>query len=238
MTIGQTLLAVIIGLAVSEVSELCPWAARKLIRWSAHRRYAPPPWAELRAEELAAYLDDRPGRALKLITALGFTAAALATRKTAPSVAPPVSQWWPTRLTVPVHYEYDEWIDFFVHPNARTARQSWHQLVDSVRDAAKEVGVRQRSWRRCIKELQRITRDDRWMTAASNLNLLEGIYKSRRKLIPIEYKEFVGIPDFRKQFHWCNLTDSTIMHYQAAIDTAHVEIRSLTSDFLLSSALG
>lgn len=76
------------------------------------------------------------------------------------------------------------------------------------------------------------------MTVASNLNLLESIHRSRRKQIPIKYKKFAGIPGFRKQFHWCNLADSTIMHYRAAIDTARVEIRSLTNDFLLSSALG
>jgi len=85
MTTTQILLAIAIGLFVSEFSEVCPWAARKLIRWSAHHRYAPPARAELRAEELAAYLDDRPGRLFKLITALSFAAAAVVTRKIAPA---------------------------------------------------------------------------------------------------------------------------------------------------------
>jgi hypothetical protein len=72
MTLAQILLAIAVGLAVSEFSEVCPWAARKLVRWSAHRRYAPPSRAELRAEELAAYIDDRPGRLFKLITRTGL----------------------------------------------------------------------------------------------------------------------------------------------------------------------
>jgi len=62
MTTGQILLAIITGLAVNECSEMSPWAARKLVRWSAHPRYAPPS----RAEELAALIDDRPGRLFKL----------------------------------------------------------------------------------------------------------------------------------------------------------------------------
>jgi hypothetical protein len=106
MTLAQILLAIVVGLAVSEFSEVCPWGARKLVRWSAHRRYAPPSRAELHAEELAAYIDDRtPGRLFKLITALGFAAAAVVNRKVALGVEAPNPLWWPTTLNVPVHYE-------------------------------------------------------------------------------------------------------------------------------------
>jgi hypothetical protein len=62
MTIGEVLLAIITGLAVNECCDVSPWIARKLVRWSARRRYAPPFQAKLRAEELAAYIDDRPGK--------------------------------------------------------------------------------------------------------------------------------------------------------------------------------
>ena len=62
MTIGQILLAIITGLAVNECCDVSPWVTRKLVRWSARRRYAPPARAELHAEELAAYNDDWPGR--------------------------------------------------------------------------------------------------------------------------------------------------------------------------------
>ncbi|MGH3804078.1 MAG: hypothetical protein ACRDTD_28880 [Pseudonocardiaceae bacterium] len=181
MTIGQILLAIITGLAVSELSEVCPWAARKLIRWSAHRRYAPASRAELRAEELAAYLDDRPGRLLKLITALGFTAAALMTRKTAPAVAPLKALRQPTALTFRFYFGNSESTVFRSHPNARAMRQSWYQLTVDIRNVAKEVGVAGRSWRRCIKKLRRITGDDRWTLIARNLDLLEEISNSPRE---------------------------------------------------------
>lgn len=89
MTIGQILLAMFLGLVVNECCDVSPWLARKLVRWSAHRRYASPARAELRAEELAKLIDDRPGRLFKLITALGFVATAVVTRKTAPGDAQP-----------------------------------------------------------------------------------------------------------------------------------------------------
>jgi DNA-directed RNA polymerase specialized sigma24 family protein len=66
------------GLAVNECCEISPWAGRKLVRWSARRRYAAnPERAEIRATELAALIDARPGKLFKLLTACGFTAAAL-----------------------------------------------------------------------------------------------------------------------------------------------------------------
>jgi hypothetical protein len=72
MTNGEILFAILTGLAINECCEISPWAARKLIRWSAHHRYVDPARAEIRAEELAALVDARPGKLLKLITALGF----------------------------------------------------------------------------------------------------------------------------------------------------------------------
>ena len=73
MTTWQILLGLVISLIASECCEVSSWAADKLVRWSAHRRYAPPAWAEVRAEELVA---DRPGKLFKLITALGFAVMA------------------------------------------------------------------------------------------------------------------------------------------------------------------
>ncbi len=61
----------------NELCDFSPWCARKLVRWSAFRRYANPGRAEMRAEELAAVIDARPGNLLKLITAAGFAAAAV-----------------------------------------------------------------------------------------------------------------------------------------------------------------
>jgi hypothetical protein len=223
MTIGQILLAIAVGLAVSEFSEVCPWAARKLVRWSARRRYVSPVRAELRAEELAAYIDDRPGRLFKLITALGFAAAAVVTRKIGPRVAPPIPLWWPTTPTVPVHYEEK---NHPMHPNARAVRQAWHQLTAEVRNAAKELGVGKRSWRRCINELRRITGDDRWMLVMSNLEEINNLSEKLTMTRCCKYETYC----------WFVPTDSTIMRYQTAVETARAEIRRLTSDLLLSAA--
>jgi hypothetical protein len=156
-----------------------PWAARKLVRWSAHRRYAPPSRAELRAEELAAYIDDRPGRLFKLITALGFAAAAVVNRKVALGVEAPNPLWWPTTLNVPVHYEEDE--NFMItrqcwnHPKDRAVSQAWKQLTDEIREAASQIGVGSLSSRRCIKKPRRVTQDDHWELVARNLDLLKSL---------------------------------------------------------------
>ena len=172
MTTEQILLAIITGLAVNECCDVSPWAAHKLVRWSAGRRYAPPSRAALRAEELAAYINDRPGRLFKLITALGFAAAAVVTRKVAPTIAPPNPLWQPTTLTIPLYYEEK---NHHRHPNVSAVRQTWYQLTVEVRNAAKELGVGSRSWRRCMKELRRITGDDRWTLVVSNLEELNNL---------------------------------------------------------------
>jgi hypothetical protein len=78
MTLDQIVQDIFIGLAVNECCDVSPWAARKVVRWSAHRRY-PPSRAAVRAEELAAYVDDCPGNVLKLITALCFATVAIVT---------------------------------------------------------------------------------------------------------------------------------------------------------------
>lgn len=76
MTFWSIILSIIIGLTVNEFCELSPWAARKLVRWSAYLQYRDPCRAEIRAEELSTLIDDRPGKLFKLITALGFAMAA------------------------------------------------------------------------------------------------------------------------------------------------------------------
>ena len=65
------------GVAVNEYCDVSPWVARKVVRWSAHLRYADATRAEARAEELAALIDDRPGNLLKLITAFCFFTVAV-----------------------------------------------------------------------------------------------------------------------------------------------------------------
>jgi hypothetical protein len=72
----SAIISVIMGLAVNECSELSPALARRLVRWSARHRYHDAARADERAEELAAYINDRPGKLFKLIVALGFAARA------------------------------------------------------------------------------------------------------------------------------------------------------------------
>jgi hypothetical protein len=80
VTTADVLLAIATGLAVNECCDLSPWAARKLACWSAYLRYTDTTRARLRAEELAALVDSRPGKLLKLFTAFGFVTSALAVR--------------------------------------------------------------------------------------------------------------------------------------------------------------
>lgn len=75
MSILAIVISVILGLAVNECSAVSPWAADKVVRWSARLRYSDPKRAELRSEELSALIKDRPGNLFKLITALCFAAA-------------------------------------------------------------------------------------------------------------------------------------------------------------------
>jgi hypothetical protein len=74
---AEVVFAVVSGLLINEAGEWCPWLARKLARWSARCRYGDQPRrAEIRAEELAALVNARPGKLFKLLTALGFAVAA------------------------------------------------------------------------------------------------------------------------------------------------------------------
>lgn len=74
-------LGILTSLIAGEITSIGPWCAKKLARWSAFRRYEEnPERAEIRAEELEALVETRPGNLLKLLTALGFAAAGLAAR--------------------------------------------------------------------------------------------------------------------------------------------------------------
>ena len=72
MHVSAVMIAIGCGLVANECCELTPWCARKLVRWSAFRRYTDRARAETRAEELTALVNDRPGNLLKLLTACGF----------------------------------------------------------------------------------------------------------------------------------------------------------------------
>ena len=75
--IAGILLGIVVGLLVNEFCEFSPWGARKLVCWSAFRRYADPRRAGIRAEEWTALINNRPGNLFKLITAACFAATAI-----------------------------------------------------------------------------------------------------------------------------------------------------------------
>jgi hypothetical protein len=126
-------------------------------------------------------------------------------------------------------------VDNGKHPKARAVEQAWRQLTDEVRGAARELGVGSRSWRRCIKKLRRITKDDRWALVESNLTFL---YKTNGLRMNIEDETFHTLFGPKTFFRRSFMTGSTITQYQVAVETARTEIRRLTSDFLRSSAPG
>ncbi|MEV3981747.1 hypothetical protein [Nonomuraea sp. NPDC049758] len=67
-----------LGLMVNELCDLSPWLARGVVRWAARLQYGRTDRATMRAEELQALINERPGKLFKLVTALGFAAAASA----------------------------------------------------------------------------------------------------------------------------------------------------------------
>jgi hypothetical protein len=70
--------ALVVGLLGRLVLRVSPRVGVRLVRWAAGLRYRQnPERAALRAEELTALVDDRPGRLLKLLTGLGFALHAL-----------------------------------------------------------------------------------------------------------------------------------------------------------------
>jgi hypothetical protein len=78
VTRGEIAFAIISGLLVNEATDICPWFAIRLMRWAARLRYPhAPERAATRGEELAALINDRPGKLFKLFTALGFSLHAL-----------------------------------------------------------------------------------------------------------------------------------------------------------------
>lgn len=76
MTRIEILLTIILSLAVNECSAVSPWCAHRLVRLSARLRYADLERRRIRSGELVALVDERPGKLLKLFTAMGFFSSA------------------------------------------------------------------------------------------------------------------------------------------------------------------
>lgn len=72
----EIILGIVFGLLVNEITDVSPWLARKLVRWSACRWTVNPEIGAAYAEEWAAVIDERPGKLFKLLTALQFALGA------------------------------------------------------------------------------------------------------------------------------------------------------------------
>ncbi|MFI6182557.1 hypothetical protein ACIA8R_44010 [Nonomuraea sp. NPDC051191] len=77
MSGAEIVLGVLLGLIANEMCDVSPWLARKLVASAAHLQYRDPARAAMRAEELEALVNERPGKLFKLATALAFVAGAL-----------------------------------------------------------------------------------------------------------------------------------------------------------------
>ncbi|WP_433444575.1 hypothetical protein [Nonomuraea sp. CA-141351] len=80
MNTVEIIIGVFLGLLVNEMCDISPWLARRLVRWSARHQYVDRWRADIRAEELVALVNERPGKLLKLASGLAFATAAVLSR--------------------------------------------------------------------------------------------------------------------------------------------------------------
>ncbi|MET9069457.1 hypothetical protein [Streptosporangium sandarakinum] len=79
MNASEVFLAIVLGIVVNEMCDLSPWLAVRLVALAARLQHGTSPRAEERSEDFAAYINDRPGKLFKLLTALGFLATGAVT---------------------------------------------------------------------------------------------------------------------------------------------------------------
>jgi hypothetical protein len=99
VSVWGIVLTFVSGVAINECSDAAPWLANRLVRWSAFRRHADAERAADRAEELAALIQERPGKICKLLTATAFLVDALIHRD-----ARQPTRWWPALGRVATHF--------------------------------------------------------------------------------------------------------------------------------------
>lgn len=74
----ELVLGILAGLAVNELCDVSPWLAKLLVRRASYLRYGRnASRAEIRAAEWAAIIEERPGKLLKLFSAVGFFGSGL-----------------------------------------------------------------------------------------------------------------------------------------------------------------
>lgn len=75
MSAAEILIPLALGVIVNEAVDVCPWLARKLVRWSAWR-ITDASMAQRYEEEWLAGLGSRPGKLLQLFSALSIVIGA------------------------------------------------------------------------------------------------------------------------------------------------------------------
>lgn len=76
MSVEEVLVSIVLGLVINEMCDVSPWCARRLVQLSVRLRYTDRERRRIRADELVALVDERPGKLMKLATSLGFLCAA------------------------------------------------------------------------------------------------------------------------------------------------------------------
>jgi len=150
VTLLAILWTVLSGMAINECTELSPWAAGKIVRWSARVRYTDPARARERAEELAAVIDARPGKLSKLVTALWFAGAAIRawTGRALASIGPAsprvtggelVANTVAALLGPPGHETVSLHDYAFVGADGRIAGVRTFQVIEAIRDGLSSI---------------------------------------------------------------------------------------------------
>lgn len=198
MSPASIVMTVVLGLTINECCEISPWAARALVKWSARCRYANnPERAGIRAIELAALIDVRPGKIFKLLTACGFVTAALCSQLMARLRRTSAVDAGGTATAAP---ELDGGvleIAELVQGAANGNRQAWERLVEQYArlvwsitadyHLAESVSadVAETAWLRLLEHIDRIEYPDRvgaWLAATVRNECLRRV--TARKIMP------------------------------------------------------
>jgi|SRR5215211_578371 len=105
------------------------------------------------------------------------------------------------------------------HPRVQEIRRAWRLLDEQIRKQAIEADVGCRSWRRCLRRLQRVTGDQRWAVILVKANRLAEIramcggHRAQNKWFS---DGIINVP-----------TDSTVEFYLTAVEMLRSDIHSL-----------
>ena len=238
MSVIELVVTAAMGLAVNECCDLSPALARALVRWSARHRYRDPVRAAERAEEWAAYINDRPGKLFKLCSALRYAVSALVSGQEtrAAAISGPALAAAPAPLAIAFdqHTLYRPGVDDDVwHGRIDQMKEAWNAVACDVKAATLPVCRRGELHRR-LRKLREATADDRWDAVAANVVLLrlpvwhfaKDHYQSGPHL-----GHFPGIPGLLLARPTAVPAESVVTAYLAAAQQTRDDIRTLSGPF-------